>query len=270
MITINYDGDDLKLRATVAALQHLFKDPNFYRALEVLERERGVNSEDHWIVERIKKSDFNFIIRICQENELTESVTVSPERANTFLINLPENYEQAEIYQHVAIIIKAILNTVFSQTRNAENDGEQEKSTLTLVENLTISMLQQDKTKSFINSLQERDFSQSLFESVAKSNFTLSVTVRDGKMPPDDIEVTLYGPDFEKVYTQPCSFSQSELLQKGAYDLNVSGTNPFEGETILEISGNFDGPPSPSFKEVRRTKIYSVDFSFIIKNDGTP
>lgn len=96
------------------------------------------------------------------------------------------------------------------------------------------------------------------------TNFTLSVTVKNGEQPPTDINVTLDGPSYHQFYVRPSSFSKSESLQSGAYDLTVSGSNPDGGETVITLSGDFDGEPDPSRQETRDSKEYSMNFSFII------
>ncbi len=283
MITIKYNGSiDVIINAVIAA-NKLLCDENFYQAISQKERFDYSQATGREVAHSLHKCNVELTVKTFKKlftRELGYEVATDPTSIYINVAGGKLNRSPGSIagtFIHEAVHAADADDDTENYPHNGNSVAGNEHTAPYWIGNLAVQMIDNPEQEIDVQMVAAvahapEEFFQPFAEGKASnpdvlsgaSNFTLSVTVKNGERPPTDIKVTLDGPAYHQFYTRPESFSKPENLQRGAYDMNISGSNPFEGTTEIALSGNFDGDPSPSVKETRDTKEYSVDFSFII------
>lgn len=281
MISFEYTGDLLLLKNAVGLANDLMQQAAFYDTIAAKKQFDHTKASGAQIAASLKACNRTLHIQTYNKPDSETLAYTSPGKPDVLFINLADAHLKrspaslAGTFVHGAVHLCDTHDTTLRFGEKGNRAKGNKLSAPYWIGNLAVEMMReienlQDAALAMLATDEEDLLFMPLATVTAEDpeipNFTLTVTVRDGALPPVDIKVTLDGPKFHQFYTRPQSFSKGEVLQPGAYDLNVAGSNPFNGETMVAISGNFEDGPGFR-KEISKLKDYSVDFSFIISKN---
>lgn len=281
MISFEYAGDLVLLKNAAVLANDLMQQAAFYDAIAAKKQFDHTRANGSQIAASLKACDRVLNIQTFTKRHSKTLGYTSPGKPDVLFLNIADDHLKrsaaslAGTFVHEAVHACDRYDTTLRFGHKGNRAKGNKSSAPYWIGNLAVEMIRtQDRLPDAAPAMMATENKALLFEPLAVdatdvaeiANFFLTVTVRDGALPPVDIKVTLDGPGFHQFYTKPQSFSKQEVLQPGAYDLNVAGSNPFEGETTVEISGNFEDGPGFR-KETSKLKDYSLDFSFIISKN---